>query len=258
VRSIERLLEVKGLTKYFGGLAAVSELDFDVYRGEILGLIGPNGAGKTTVFNLISGFFRPNKGKIMFKGLDITGLKPHKIAALGLVRTFQKTLLFGDQTVSKNISIGLHGENGNRFSIPIFNSRSDGKKTERLEQRVIEVLERMELVEVKDELARNLPYGLQRRLGVALALATNPELTLLDEPATGMTETETSDIMDRFRDIREQGVTILLVEHNMKAVMNTCDRIIVLNFGRKLAEGTPDNIKENRDVIESYLGSEED
>jgi branched-chain amino acid transport system ATP-binding protein len=251
------LLEVRGLTKYFGGLAAVSELDFDVNQGEILGLIGPNGAGKTTVFNLISGFYRPNKGRVIFKGRDITGLKPNKIAALGLVRTFQLTTLLHDKTVLQNIAMGLHLDHGLSPFGSVFNIRAAQREGTRIQQRAMEILERMELAEVKDELASNLPYGLQRTLGVAIALAAEPKLILLDEPVTGMTPVETEAMMGRIKSIREQGITVLLVEHDMRAVMNTCDRITVLNFGRKIAEGTPKQIRESKDVIESYLGTEE-
>ena len=251
------LLEVRGLTKYFGGLAAVSELDFDVNQGEILGLVGPNGAGKTTVFNLISGFYRPNKGKVIFKGRNITGLKPNKIAALGLVRTFQATMLFQWQTVSQNIETGFHLDQGISSFSSVFNIRSARREKERIQQCTMDVLERMKLGEVKDELAASLPYGLQRALGVAIALAANPELLLLDEPVTGMTAGETVTMMSYIQRMRDQGVTVLLVEHNMRAVMNTCDKIVVLNFGRKIAEGVSEEIKENKNVIESYLGTEE-
>jgi len=251
------LLEVRGLTKYFGGLAAVSELDFDVNQGEILGLIGSNGAGKTTAFNLISGFYRPNKGKIIFKGHSITGLRPYKIAALGVVRTFQQTALLNDQTVSQNIAMGLHLDQKTGFFASLFNTHSARRERERIQQRTTEILEFMGLAEVKDELATNLPHGFQRLLGVSMALATNPELILLDEPVTGMNAEETMTMMSLVRDIRQQGVTVLLVEHDMSAVMNTCDRIVVLSFGRKIADDVPERIRENNEVIESYLGSEE-
>jgi branched-chain amino acid transport system ATP-binding protein len=251
------LLEVKGLTKYFGGLAAINELNFDVNQGEILGLIGPNGAGKTTAFNLISGFLRPNRGSVIFKGYDITGLKPNKIAALGLVRTFQTTVLFHDQTVLQNIAIALHlGHGLNPFS-SVFRVRAARKEGKRMEQRAMELLESMELAEVRGELAGNLPHGSQRALGVTIALATNPELIMLDEPVTGMTAVETEVMMSRIKRVRERGITVLLVEHDMKAVMGTCDRLVVLNFGKKIAEGTPAEMKENKEVVESYLGVEE-
>jgi branched-chain amino acid transport system ATP-binding protein len=252
------LLEVTGLTKYFGGLAAVNELDFDVNQGEILGLIGPNGAGKTTAFNLISGFISSNRGKVMFKEHDITRLKPNKIAALGLVRTFQATTLLHDQTVLENILIALHLNNRlNPFST-VFRIRAANKERERLKQRAFELMESMELTEVRDELAGSLPHGVQRALGVTIAMASDPSLLLLDEPVTGMTAVETEALMGRVKRVRDQGITILLVEHDMRAVMGTCDRLIVLNFGKKIAEGTPAEIKENKEVVESYLGVEEE
>lgn len=251
------LLEVKGLTKYFGGLAAVNELNFDVNQGEILGLIGPNGAGKSTSFDLISGFSHPNRGSVIFKGYDVTSLGPSKIAALGLVRTFQATILFHDQTVLQNIAIALHlGHGLNPFS-SVFNVRAAQKERKRIEQRAMELLESMELAEVKGELAGSLPHGFQRALGVTIALAADPELIMLDEPVTGMTAVETETMMSRIKRVRERGITVLLVEHDMKAVMSTCDRLLVLNFGKKIAEGTPAEIKENKEVVESYLGVEE-
>lgn len=251
------LLEVRGLTKYFGGLGAVIDLDFDVNQGEVLGLIGPNGAGKTTVFNLISGFYHPSKGKVIFRGYDITSLKPSRIAALGLVRTFQTTTLFYDQTVLQNIVMALFLDQRLSSFGSVFNIRSAQREEERIQQRAIEILERMGLAEVKDKLAGSLPHGFQRALGVAIALAADPELMLLDEPVTGMTAVETTTMMSWIQRIRDQGITVLLVEHDMRAVMDTCDRIVVLNFGRKIAEGTPEETKENKDVIESYLGAEE-
>jgi branched-chain amino acid transport system ATP-binding protein len=251
------LLEVIGLTKYFGGLAAVNELDFDVNQGEILGLIGPNGAGKTTAFNLISGFTPPNRGKVIFKGQDIINLKPSKIAALGLVRTFQATTLLHDQTVLENIVIALHlSHRLNPFST-VFRVYAARKEKERLEQRAMELMESMELTEVRAELAGSLPHGVQRALGVTIAMAANPALLLLDEPVTGMTAVETEALMGRIKRVRDQGITVLLVEHDMRAVMGTCDRLVVLNFGKKIAEGTPAEIKENKEVVESYLGVEE-
>ncbi|PYM46491.1 MAG: ABC transporter ATP-binding protein [Candidatus Rokuibacteriota bacterium] len=196
------LLETQGLTRYFGGLAAVDHVDLTVSEGEIVGLIGPNGAGKTTCFNLLSGFIRPTAGTIRFDGDDITRLRPHQVVRRGLVRTFQLTTLF-------------HA----------------------------------------DQLARNLPHGHQRALGIAMAMAARPRLLLLDEPVTGMNLDESGRVMALVKTIRDRGTTILLVEHNMKAVMGTCERIVVLNFGQKLAEGTPADVSANASVIEAYLGA---
>lgn len=251
------LLEVEGLTKHFGGVRAVNGLDFHVQQGEILGLIGPNGAGKTTVFNLISGFIRPNKGKVVFEGSDITGLKPHKIARLGLVRSFQTTTLLHEETVLQNVALACHSNNGPSYLSSVFNIRAAKRQQERAEYHATEVLGRMKLTDVKDELCKNLPHGLQRALGVAIAMAGDPKLMLLDEPVTGMTTSESMAMMGRIKDIRDSGTTILLVEHDMSAVMNTCDRLVVLDFGAKICEGLPDEVRNDGNVIACYLGVED-
>lgn len=252
------LLEIKGLCKYFGGLAAVNDFDFEVQPGEILGLIGPNGAGKTTVFNLITGFLTPNKGKIIFKGEDITSYKPHLIARKGIVRTFQLTTLFESRTILENMLIAFHLKSRSGFWSAIFNSPLTREREKKILEKSIETLDFMKLLHLKDELAGNLPHGHQRSLGIALAMAASPEMILLDEPVTGMNPEETLATMEQIRRIREKGVTILLVEHNMRAVMGLCERITVLNFGQKIAEGLPNVIKENKDVIEAYLGASRD
>jgi ABC-type branched-subunit amino acid transport system ATPase component len=246
------LLEARNLSKHFGGLAAVNGLDLDVERGEIVGLIGPNGAGKTTCFNLLSGFLRPTNGSVVFAGEDITGRRAHQVAARGLVRTFQLATLFQDLTALENVLLGLnlHARTGLRqvlFSRRIF--PPDEVAVSR------EVLEFAGLAAHADQLARNLPHGYQRVLGIAMALAARPRLLLLDEPVTGMNLSESAQVMSLIRKIRDDGTTILLVEHNMKAVMGTCDRIVVLNFGRKLAEGTPAAVSTSAEVIEAYLGA---
>lgn len=252
------VLEIRGLAKNFGGLAAVNDLDLDVQSGEMLGLIGPNGAGKTTVFNLITGFFPPSRGRITFKGEDITGYKPHLIAQKGIVRTFQLTTLFETRTVLENMLIAFHLESRFGFWTAIFNSSATREREEEILGKAMEILDFMRLSHLKDEVASNLPHGHQRSLGIALAMAVSPELMLLDEPVTGMNPDETIAMMDLISKIRERGVTILLVEHDMRAVMGLCERITVLNFGKKIAEGTPDEIRENRDVIEAYLGVKRD
>jgi branched-chain amino acid transport system ATP-binding protein len=252
------LLEVKGLTKHFGGLAAVQDLDFAVNQGDFMGLIGPNGAGKTTVLNLISGFLHPAHGRIIFKGRDITGHQSHKIVKLGLTRIFQSTILFKNQTVLQNIVMGFHLQRGDTVLGSVLNTSSFQREREKIEQRAVEILKFMDLAEMKDELAMNLPHGFQRTLGISIALATNPELILLDEPVTGMNPVETWATMTKLRElVANKGISLLLVEHDMKAVMGFCTRIVVLNFGKKIAEGVPEIIKENKDVVESYLGSEE-
>jgi branched-chain amino acid transport system ATP-binding protein len=247
------LLQTSKLTKSFGGLAAVSELDLAIYPGEILGLIGPNGAGKTTAFNMPSGFLTPTRGSIRFQGVEIGGRKPYKIARHGIVRTFQLTTVFGDMTVLDNVLLGEHLNANTRPWRMLF-----GRPAIPLEEqeRAWKALEITGLSAFATALAKNLPHGQQRSLGIAIALAASPMLLLLDEPVTGMTAEEKDSVMDLVRSIRQQGVTVLLVEHDMRAVMGTCDRIVVLNFGRKIAEGPPEQIRIHPGVIEAYLGAD--
>ena len=250
------LLELKGVTKYFGGLAAVSGFDMDVNEGEIRALIGPNGAGKTTMYNLITGFYPVTQGTITYNGQEITGLKPHQIAERGLVRTFQATsILFADHTVLQGMMVARHLEAGMN---PVTKFLGAAAKTEENNRKkCLELIEFFGLTQFKDELAVNLPHGHQRALGVALAMATEPKLLCLDEPVTGMNPTETEHFMGLIRNVRDQGITLLLVEHDMKAVMDISDRITVLSFGKKLAEGTPKEIQTNKEVVEAYLGAGE-
>jgi branched-chain amino acid transport system ATP-binding protein len=249
------MLEVRGLSKYFGGLAAISELDLFVEEGEIRGIIGPNGAGKTTLFNLISGVSRPTRGKITYRGEHISGLKASEIAERGLVRTFQQTALFHDFTVLGNVSVArhLHAKEGPLKAV--FSNAHRIEKENR--EKALEILEFMGLAHLAEEVAWNLPHGYQRALGVAIALAAEPKLLMLDEPVTGMNETETQDMMTLIKKVHDQGITILVVEHDMKVVMGLCKQITVLNFGKKLAEGSPEEIREHRAVIEAYLGGAE-
>lgn len=250
------MLEVHNLTKHFGGLQAVGDLDFDVREGEIVGLIGPNGAGKTTVFNLFSGFHKPTRGRVVFGGRDITGLRPNRIAALGLVRTFQLVNLVGNQTVLENILVAHHLQRRAGVLSSVFRSPSARRDEQDIRRRGMTLLDSLGLGEVTDELASSLPHGLQKALGICIALATNPKMLMLDEPTAGMSVAETAHIMDVVRQTRNRGVTIMLVEHDLKVVMGVCERIVVLNFGRKIAEGKPQEIAENEEVISAYLGFE--
>ena len=249
------LLETKGLTKYFGGLVAVSRLDIHVNQGEIVGLIGPNGAGKTTVFNLITGVLRPTRGEIIFDGKDTTGRKPHLIAKVGIGRTFQLASLFPDFTVLENVVASFYLYPRSGFWEAMFNTPGYRKKEEYILNQAREILQLVGLDEVKDEPAKNLPHGYQKVLGVARALAVKPKLLLLDEPIAGMTRDEIDFSLRAFEKMRSQGMTILLVEHNME-IMSLCDRIVALNFGCKIAEGSPEEVRQNKDVIQAYFGSE--
>jgi branched-chain amino acid transport system ATP-binding protein len=250
------LLEIRDISKSFGGVAAVDGVSIDVNAGEILGLVGPNGAGKTTLFNLVTGFARPTRGKVTFKGEDVTGLKPNKIAGKGIVRTFQASgTLFQSKPVLENVLIASHLRLRDGPVRVMLNTRSARAEEEHVRQRALDLLDSVGLSSARDQLAMNLPHGHQRLLGVCMALAADPELLLLDEPVTGLTPEETSLFMAYVRQLRDHGITVLLVEHNMKAVMSTCDRIVVLNHGRKIAEGTPQEISRNEEVITAYLGS---
>ncbi len=236
----ETLLKVEKMTRRFGGLTAVSDLSFEVRRGEILGLIGPNGAGKSTTFNVVSGFYRASEGRLTFDGQDITAMKPAQVCQLGLVRTFQHDSYLREMTVHDNLLIATFSQ---------IKSRAEREK------RVQETAELLKLTDHMDELAGSLPHGLQRMVGIGIACATRPKLLCLDEPLTGLNGTEVRGTLDIFRRIRDEyGTTILLVEHNMKAVMEICDRIVVLDYGVFLATGTPQEIKENPAVISAYLG----
>lgn len=253
------ILEIAGLTKYFGGLAAVNEFDFSVEEGKIFGLIGPNGAGKTTVFNLINGVFSPTAGTVHFAGQDITGLRPDQVARKGLARTFQGTILFDLFPSLMNVVIGTHLHAGANLFGSLLKTRGTRRKDEETLAKAMEIINLLELNDWADVPAQDLPHGHQRALGIAVALATGPKLLMLDEPVTGMNPEETIHMMGLIRKIRDEyGLTIVLVEHDMQAVMGLCDHIMVLNFGQKLAEGTPEEIQNNKEVIEAYLGVDED
>ncbi len=252
------MLEIKGLTKHFGGLAAVTEFDMSINKGEVVGLIGPNGAGKTTMFNLITGFIPPTKGHIEFEQVDITGKGTHSIAAKGIVRTFQQNVFLPDMTVLQNVltSCYLHPKRGVWGAI--FNTPGYRKKEQKALNHAMEIIEFLGLDSVSGELAQSLPHGYQRLIGIAIALSASPKLLLLDEPLAGMNANEVNETLVFINKIRSVGTTVLLVEHNMRAVMKICDRVVVINFGRKIAEGLPQEVKRNKDVIEAYLGVGED
>jgi branched-chain amino acid transport system ATP-binding protein len=236
------ILEGEGVTKYFGGLAAVSNVDFNVEQGEVLGLIGPNGAGKTTLFNLISAALTPRSGRIRFKGEDITGLSPHKICRMGVARTFQLVKVFPDMPVLNNVILGSY------FGM------SPGMSSKDAVREATELLEFVGLSTVKATPAKDLTLANQKRLEVAGALATKPEVLLLDELMAGLNPTETTQAMELIARIRDKGITIIMIEHVMKAIMNVCERIMVLHHGQKIAEGTPQEIASSETVIKIYLG----
>lgn len=246
------ILEIDRVTKRFGGLTALDEVSFSVDAGEIRGLIGPNGAGKSTVFKNIAGFYAPSSGDIRYQGQSISGLAPHTIAELGIVRTFQETTLFQELTVFDNVLVGCHKRARSNLLAAIFGL--DRARQNQARQKVEEVLEFMGLAERRNQLAAELPLGSQRALAIAIALASEPKLMLMDEPFAGMNPEETRHMMELTRRVRESGISIVLVEHDMKAVMGLCGYLTVLNFGQLLAEGTPEEIRANEKVIDAYLG----
>ncbi|GJD81959.1 ABC transporter ATP-binding protein [Methylobacterium gregans] len=250
------ILSVDHVGVRFGGLVAIADLHFDVQAGEIVSLIGPNGAGKTTAFNVMTGFLRPSQGAVRFRGTDLKGLQPHEITRLGLARTFQRTSVFPDDTVFDNVMIGLHRQGASMSRAPLLDTLLGraGASERALRERAAALLDWVGLGGRAQEKAGSLAYGEQRLVGVALALATEPAMLLLDEPVSGMNASETRVFVRLIRQIRERGITILLVEHDMPMVMEVSDRIVVLNYGRLIAAGPPEAIRSDPAVIEAYLG----
>jgi len=250
-------LLTKGLTKRFGGLTAVQDFDVQVNRGEIIGLLGPNGAGKSTIFNLITGVFPPTRGQVLFEGTEITGMKPHHVARLGIGRTFQLNPLFGEFTVLQNVSASFYLHPKSSLFEVYFNTAAYRRNEAHILEQSLEILRLVGLEKVKDELARNLPHGFQKMLGMARALAVRPSLLLLDEPLSGMNPSEINFTLEAIRKTHQQGVTFLIVEHNMQ-VLNLCGRVVVINFGQKIFEGLPKEVRENEAVRSAYFGADHD
>lgn len=253
------LLELKNVSKVFGGLTAVGNLDLSVEEHQIAALIGPNGAGKTTVFNMITGAYKVSDGDIMFDGKSISGLKPHIIVEKGIARTFQNIRLFKKETVLENVMTGFHTKTKNGMFNIVYNPIRSRREEAEIREKSIEILRFLGLEELKDLEARNIPYGTQRLLEIGRALATSPKLLLLDEPAAGMNSTEKQELMRTIRRIRDEyHLAVLLVEHDMELVMGISENITVVNFGRRIANGTAAEVQSNEAVIEAYLGRSED
>ncbi len=251
------LLDVKNLTKNFGGLTAVGDVTMHLDKGELVGLIGPNGAGKTTLFNLLTGVYEPSEGSVSLDGTLLNGKKPYKIASLGLSRTFQNIRLFKDMTVLENVLVGMANQNNPHLLASFLRLPKFYHSEAKLRQKAMELLAIFDLDGDAETLAKNLPYGQQRRLEIVRALATEPKILFLDEPAAGMNPQETAELTQLIRRIKEEfDITIMLIEHDMSLVMEVTERIYVLEYGRLIAHGTPDEIKNNQRVIEAYLGGE--
>lgn len=251
------LLEMKGVSKHFGGIAAVRNVNISVSQGSIAGLIGPNGAGKTTIFNLITGTYMPDEGQILLNGLNLAGRKPFETARTGITRTFQNLQLFSSMTVLENVMTGAYLKGQNGFIRSLFTRPLHSREEKRIRDESLLLLEEVGLAGLADSQAAVLPFGQQRLLEIARALASAPNLILLDEPAAGLNVAESQVLTEYLKKLKQQGITLLLIEHDMETVMQAADRIIVMNFGEVIAEGTPQEIQAHTEVIKAYLGEDE-
>jgi branched-chain amino acid transport system ATP-binding protein len=250
------LLQLSSIGKQFGGLTALSEVSLHIQRGEIYGLIGPNGAGKTTLFNVITGLYQPSAGEFQFDGKNYQACKPHILAQAGIARTFQNIRLFANLTALENVMIGRHLRTQAGVFGALFRNQKNCNEERAISERAHELLRYVGIDKPADTLAKHLPYGEQRRLEIARALATEPLLLALDEPAAGMNATETESLKTLLQNIRDTGITVLLIEHDVKLIMGLCDRVAVLNYGKKIAEDVPEAVRNNAEVIAAYLGAD--
>jgi len=251
------MLEVSGITQIFGGVTALEDVSFTIRKGDITGVIGPNGAGKTTLFNIITGIYTQTAGRVTLNNADVSGLPPEKLARLGLVRTFQNIELFGGMTVMENVMVGLHTRSSSGLLACSLRMPWSRREETRIRAGAQKWLEFTDITDLADVTAGNLSFGKGRMLEIARALAVEPSIILMDEPAAGLNSQETQELACLIQRIRDLGITVVLVEHDMELVMDICDRIVVLNLGQKLAEGTPCEIQENHEVISAYLGDDD-
>ena len=254
VSHLQPILQIRDITKRFGGLTALSEVSFDLYQGEILGVIGPNGAGKTTLFDVITGRYRPTGGRVFYKGENITGLKPHELVQKGISRSFQLEVLFSNLTVLQHLILSRHLHTEVGFLGSFFHTPGHREREKSTETKALELLKFVGLDGQKDKTANSLSHGYQRSLGIAVALGPDPNLLLLDEPLSALSPERVAVVLDLIRTIRDEGITVVVIEHNMGALFRVCDRVVVLSVGEKIAEGLPEEIKENQTVIKAYLG----